>query len=352
MIYSYLTAAAVGLGLQLTTQGEGEIRVRATVAPDSVQIGQPFTLEISLTDVPDGAQIVFPALSDSGPVTVLGPPTVIGDGVGGVAGARYELAAWQVGNLVVPAGSLSVASDRAEVLIPLPDIAIRVTSVLPAEADPDTLSWRPPSDVFGRNWSLAEMLGGATLALALLLVSAAYLRRRGVSQPVPVVAGVEPRLRALEALSYLEQLGLAEGGELKAFYSTLSQIIREFIGDTRTEWGMDLTTSELRTSLTDGGLGSLEVETLGQVLDNSDSVKFARLRPNALQATLDLETAQKWIKEVEIERQEPELEASEEVAAEASEAAEDFPRVVPIEELFAQYDLENSESDEPEAEAP
>lgn len=340
----------MALSLQTGGQRESDVQVRATVAPDSVLIGQRLTLRVTVSGLGADGAVELPALADSGVITALSPPLVLGDRDDGVWSARYELAAWDLGVLALPGGSVRVVTDSGEMLIPLPEMTVTVVSVLPEEADLDTLPWQPPADVVGGNWSLAEKLAGALVALALLTAAVFYLRRRGASQPLPVPSGKDPRERALEALDSLAGSGLAEGGEMKAFYSALSQIIREFIAGSRAEWGLDLTTSELRAALAEYGVAGTDVQVAGELLETSDSVKFARTRPKVSYALDDLQVARRWIADFESPILVPETAEVERGVAEGEDAGE--YEVTALEDLFAGVDGRAGDDTEREAEIP
>jgi hypothetical protein len=282
------------------------VEVQATVASDSVKIGEPFTYTVAVSGIGAGARIIFPELPDTGDVTALAPPQVPADQPAGSRTARYRLAAWRSGELGLPAAQLVVIRDGAELTIPLPDVSVRVTSVVPAGADPDTLSWQPPADVVGANWSLGEKLIGAGLALAILLFALAYVRRRIVSHPVPPPPAKTPAERALGAFQLLATSGLLEAGELKAFYSALSHVLRQFLAESDDNWSLDRTTGEIVRAVGRDGVAEEAKNELEILLVEADIVKFARRRPSRIRASRALEAARDWV--ASYERSEPELE--------------------------------------------
>jgi hypothetical protein len=273
-----------------------EIEVRAELSPDSAQVGEVLTLIVTVSGIPENAEVVLPELPDTGVVAALAPPQWLeGSREGSSRAARYQLAAWDVGELRVPAAELRVVTSATELAIPLPDVTVNITSVLPSDADPDTLAYRPPADVVGSNWSLQEKLAGAALALALMLSLVVLARRRGANAPMPIPAGPPPKERAQGALARLEASGLLEAGELKAFYSALSQILREFLADTEAGWRLDLTTPELIAAVGADGVEATSVLALGELLLEADLVKFARHRPSRTEVRASLDSARDWI---------------------------------------------------------
>ncbi len=282
------------------------IEVQATVASDSVKIGEPFAFTIAVTGIADGARIVFPELPDTGNVTALAPPQLPADQPAGSQMARYQLAAWRMGDLVLPATELVVVRNGAELTSPLPDVTVHVTSVLPVDAEADTLAWQPPADVVGENWSWREKLIGAGLALAVLLLALSYVRRQIVSHPVPPPPAKTPAERALAAFEQLASSGLLEAGELKAFYSALSHVLRQFLAESDDNWGLDRTTNEIVRAVGRDGVAEQAKIELEILLVEADIVKFARRRPSRIRASRAIEAARDWV--AGFERSEPELE--------------------------------------------
>ena len=330
----------------------GGIEVNATLEPDSLRLGERIALTVSVTGLVEGAEVVFPQLPDTGAISALGPPEQWTDRDDGARWARYELAAWQLGDLDLPDADVTILSDVAELRIPLPGVTVHVTSVLPEDADLDTLAWQPPSDVLGPNWSMPEKLALLGLGLARLAATVVYVRRRSAVPPVPLLPAQPPRERALEMLELLERSGLLEAGELKAFYSLLSEIVRDFLAATDDEWGLDLTTVELIETVGQDGVDDFRVRSLDGILQGADLVKFAQRRPSRAQAARVLDAARYWLVDFErvIVQSGPAIEESvEETLAEFAE-----PSLSVMDELFAEQPvpLEESPDAEPESEEP
>lgn len=325
--------AAIAMLMQVNAGDPAAIQVQAAVSQDSVRIGQPVTLTVTVSGIVGAADVAFPALPDSGAITALGPPSLAADR--GMRSARYELAAWDFGDQRLPSADVRVVTDAAELRIPLPEVSVHVVSVLPAEADIDTLAWQPPSDVLGPNWSTAEKAAALGLALALALATFLYLRRRGDVQPVPVPEARSARELALEALERLEESGMIEAGELKGMFSALSYILREFLARTDGDWSLDLTTAELMPLVGMDGVPEVQVRSLGGLLDRADRVKFAGQRPTRAQAGRALDAARHWLNNFERTLPEPEPEPQ---AMEAEEEGLDleFEALTDLDKMFAE----------------
>lgn len=272
----------------------GAVEASATLERDSVGVGEPVSLTVSLRPVSPAVRVVFPELPDSGQLVALGPPRTI-TSEPNVRSARYALVAWRIGELTVPGSGIRLSVDGAEQTIPFPDLTLHVTSVLPDGADLETVAWRPAADVVGANWSTAELAAAGGLLLILLAGAVLFLRRRGRAIPVPRPEPMAPREKALIGLDLLARYGLIEAGELKGFYSALSLVLRRFLAETEGRWGLDLTTIQLMSRVGEDGVTEADVRALEALLSQSDLVKFAGLRPGTTEATATLNMARDWI---------------------------------------------------------
>jgi len=320
---------------QDAAQPAAGIRVGARAQPDTVLVGQPLTLTLSLTGLPAGAEVIYPSFSDSDSLMSLQPPRS-GARDGTSRSVHYDLVAWQPGDLTVALDDVRVVTRGRDILIDVPTASLHVASVLPAATDLDTLAWQPPRDVAGPNWSLAEKAAAIALAIALLAITAAYVRRRARPELVPRPPGRPAKERALDALARLADGGLLDAGEFKAFYAELSHAVRDFLAETDRRWGLDHTTGELLIAVHEGGVDEGRLRQLADVLATADLVKFARLTTTRDHAELILEAARRWVGEFEREPQRVAVGAGL-PDSEAVGAADG------MEELFAELDAPDDE---------
>ncbi|MHC4234161.1 MAG: hypothetical protein ACYSUQ_03515, partial [Planctomycetota bacterium] len=147
----WLLVAVLALGAPQQTGSAGGVDVRATLERDTTRVGEPLVLTVTLLGVPDNADVVFPILPDSGHLVALGLPQAVASENPRMRTARYELVAWKDGVVELPGSNVLVTMDGTELAVPLPNLTVYVASVLPGDADPDTLAWRPAADVVGAN---------------------------------------------------------------------------------------------------------------------------------------------------------------------------------------------------------
>jgi hypothetical protein len=270
--------------------------VRVAVTPDTVTVGDVFHAAIRV-EVPAGFRLEPPdSLPISGDIENAGrriDTTEPIEGGGERITVAYPLTAWKPGPIDLPALTLRLigpGETPRTLNVRLPAAVVR--SVLPA--DTTGIEPRPLKDVLGADRVWWPILLGLALALAAAAALIYWLRRR---RPVPeavLTPGLPPRERALAALDRARELGLLEAGEVKAFYTLVTDAVREFLEAVEPRWSRDLTTTEL-LALLKGEVEEGQRERLGDLLQSADLVKFARRRPHAATAIAEWQAARDWV---------------------------------------------------------
>jgi hypothetical protein len=215
----------LALGAPSLPAQQSSVRTAAALDPDSVRVGEPFILGLSVAG-PLEAPATFPPLITLDPeLEQLRPPEIEWhDERGGSWRAHYRLSAWKAGDWELPA--IGVAIEGREVQVRPP--AIHVTSVLPAEAD-GPLQLKPPREPIPHRpfpWWLLLLL----LALALLWW---LLRRLHGVEEEEAEEPVDPAVAAREALAALKE-DLEQGRlDVAAFYDGLEGVLRSYLAATR-----------------------------------------------------------------------------------------------------------------------
>lgn len=100
-------------------------------------------------------------------------------------------------------------------------------------------------------------------------------------EPEIIVEKIPPYQRALEALSDLEAKELWQKGEIKAFQTELTFIVREYIENQFNINALEMTSQELVNNLrTNNILNAQTIIVLQRILNIADLVKFAKAIPD------------------------------------------------------------------------
>jgi len=122
----------------------------------------------------------------------------------------------------------------------------------------------------------------ALCALGLFALLGYFIRKRKSrkkEKPIILPPPVPPHIVAKEKLEELKGKRLWQTGKLKSYYTELSFILREYI-ENRFEIGaLEATTSELKRMMRTSDLNDFQSSNILDVLQTSDTVKFADGEP-------------------------------------------------------------------------
>ncbi|MEM1216840.1 MAG: hypothetical protein AAGJ82_14195 [Bacteroidota bacterium] len=185
------------------------------------------------------------------------------------------------------------------------DLGLEVVTL----AVPDEAPIRENKDnIFERvNWrdALPYAIGAVVLALLVFL-----LRRQ--SQQVKVVPEAPPpppvpaHVTALEKLDQLEQAAIWQRGEIKAFQSELTYVLREYLENRYDIPALEATTPEITQALRTTDLATTQQEQLRQILAQADMVKFAKSIPPVEAHPQALTQVRTFVEDTQLIEQKPE----------------------------------------------
>jgi len=154
-------------------------------------------------------------------------------------------------------------------------------TVTPAIEDPpDNLDMRPIKGIMLVNRGLwRTWIPYALIALAALLAFGIWrIVKRGKGEKGEIERLTPPDIAALKALDDLNRSGLIEMGQIKAYYFSLSEIMRIYMEKVRPFPAYELTTDEIAACIDND-----EDRKLVRLLRQTDLVKFAEARPTLAQ---------------------------------------------------------------------
>jgi hypothetical protein len=246
--------------------------VSASVVPETVTVGQPFSVRIRVR-APKFATIHFPAVPDTADAIEAVDPRAMED-----AGddelidrtAVYRLVAWDVGartphfaNVIIGEGG---ADQQYAVTLP----AVTVRSLLPADsAQRVPKEARAPLAPPGVLWKF--LLLGTLLLVAL----AWYWWRRRTRRALRAPPALEPFAAAVSSFGALDALGLPAAGESGRHVIASVDVLRGYLARRFPDVRESLTPQEIERVLGESDLPVLP-DRLTSLLQRESSLRFAR----------------------------------------------------------------------------
>ena len=288
-------SGAIVLLLLWATAAQAQ-KVSTGVSHDTVRVGDPLRVIVRVDGIPANTEVLLPdSLASVDDVENAGRVRLqrdtLPDGTMRIS-AAYPVLIWRPGETPLPEMPMIVRSEGRERTMQVKLPTVNVLSVLPA--DTTEIEAKPPKDVWGANrlwwpWILAAAI---VLALLGLLYWWYRHRRKNVVEVVPQIPLIDPRERALGELKRIRALRLVEEQEFKQHYIRISEVLRAFTAASEAQWSTDLTTFELA----ERAKGRKDAASLLRILRNSDTVKFAKRIPPAIEANADLDAAEEWVR--------------------------------------------------------
>lgn len=272
-----------------------EWSVEASTDKDRVQVGEDLNLSLRLRH-PAGGEFVAPPASAFSPFEVIGRSEEKVSPVETLL--HYRLAAYQLpADLEIPALEIAYRNEGEVATLATRPIPVElVTSLSPDVTDihdiKDPLELNLPRDPSLLWWLLLAL---AAAALAYLI----YRKLRKDAEPATVPAWAPPPpppdVEAEAALRRLAEKKLVERGEIAAFYTELSEIVRRYSGRRFEVPYLERTSREVLFDLAPKRIPADATADLRAILESSDLVKFAKLMPEASEAQESFARALSWL---------------------------------------------------------
>ncbi len=272
-----------------------EWSVEGSVDKREVQVGEDLTLTLVVRHPPEGLYIAPPD-SAFAPFDVIGKS----EETPGPTETRLlvRLAAFRLpADLEIPALEIQYQKEGKIESLGTDSIPVKVvTSLTPDVTEIHDI--KDPVDLeIPRDFRLLWWLLLAALAALLAYLIYRKLRKEPerVKTPVWVPPLPAPDVEAEAALRCLAGKDLIKKGEVKAFYTELSEILKRYAGRRFEVPYLERTTTEVLFDLKPRKLAPAVTSDLRAMLEASDLVKFARFLPPAAQAEESLSLAFAWI---------------------------------------------------------
>jgi len=195
----------------------------------------------------------------------------------------YLISTFDTGNFEIPELPIDyrVKGDSLWQQIKTEPITIVVESLNPDEAG-DIRDIKPPLTP-PRNyralitWILLALLGVTIIALIIYVIK----RRREGKSIIPR-REKPPRPAhdvAIDALDELMESSLIQRGEIKEYYTRLSDIVREYIANRFFILAPEMTTNQLMAEMRETNVEDVNIALVADLLAQCDLVKFAKFAP-------------------------------------------------------------------------
>jgi hypothetical protein len=299
-----LTSAAVLFLLVIATRAQ-EIRVISAPDTSAILIGDRTGFTVT-AEIPAGlsAEMITAGDTLAGKIVVLGrdprDTTRLDGGVMRITD-RYLITSFDSGTYEIPPfyaerisgdSLIRYYSEYSSLRVLRPDIVLQDTTdvifdIVPPRTAPVTFSEVLP-------WIII-----ALIAAALVYLLARFLPRNPLKRFVKPVPPPEPaHIIALRELKTLREGELWQKGEVKEYYSRLSDILRRYIDNRYGISSPELTTDETvrmlqRAAVTTSG----QMGLVKEVLSLSDMVKFAKYVPEAVVHETSYGNAERFVEE-------------------------------------------------------
>lgn len=272
-------------------------RVETSIDTTKNKIGAEFKLTVK-TSVDTLSKVVFPNLKNIGALEVIQsyPIDTVKNNDRYELIKKYGLTQFDSGRYVIPAIKILINNKAYQT----DSIAVEVANV-----QVDTLKQKmydikdiqPATDSLGNWWKY--LLG----LLVILAIGAGiyWFIKKKQKKKIEEEVYKTPIEKATSLLNNLEKKELWQKGEIKEYYSELTDIARNYIEEAIEIPAMESTTSELITGLRAASVkkkmtvSAETIENLERVLKQADLVKFAKSKPLEYEITEDRNKIQKAI---------------------------------------------------------
>lgn len=260
--------------------GQSPVRLDSRVEPVQVTVGDLIRLTLTVTADP-GVEVDLPEPDpDMGEFEVLGHEVTgpVEDDGPRIWTVVYTLALYKTGSFEIPPVAVSYRGEGVQAgSVRTQEHSVRVESTL-SDDSKDILDIKGPLEIPRSLWSLWPWFAAALGLAALIFL---YLRRKGGETPSAVSR--KPRLspydEAYQALRRLRDSGLLEEGQLKPYFTRLSEIIRRYLERRYLIQAMESTTTQLLDQLRKMSLALDELKLFRDFFPCCDLVKFAKYTP-------------------------------------------------------------------------
>ena len=284
--YFVVLCALVCCVVSAAAQGRVEIK-DARFEPDSVLLGDHFDLVLEVVGEGNVA-VGFPSITPEfaeGRIELIAERGV--DTLSSKEGRYHMRKSWRLTSFepamysIDSLGVLWTDGERIDTLFTHSPLTLEVAMIPVDTAQKTIYDIKQPLDAplkLGEVGGYAlSGLGVVALVVALVLLVVRKLRRREAEK----MAHKEPaHIVAIRELEKLSNQKLWQNGKVKEYYSRLTEILREYLDGRYGVGAMEMTSDEIVAAMKAAEVEPKYITKLGELLSESDLVKFAKYIPS------------------------------------------------------------------------
>ncbi|HLP15927.1 MAG TPA: hypothetical protein VK470_06705, partial [Bacteroidota bacterium] len=268
-------------------QTQPMVGVTATADSSTISIGDWIHLTVQATH-PSSVSIQWPAFRDSlgGGFDIIQADTAArrSESNGQITETRtIVVSRYEPGSSMIPAITLAYRSPNDTTVYsaqtnPIP-VEVRPIAVDTTIAIKDI---KPPLSV-PLSWQEILLYAGIVLLLAALGYGGWWLWKKRQRKQLGIVEekpAIPPDILALAQLHELEEKHVWQKGEIKAFYSEATEIVRRYFEGRYGVMALEMTTDEVLDQLVQFKLSREMMDEIRAFLADADLVKFAKVIPS------------------------------------------------------------------------
>lgn len=270
----------------LKARGQQGAAVRAQADSSGIRIGEQFHVVLDATVDTSLGRIEWAQVPDTFDHVLVVDRSAI-DTVAAAGGLHYQqrltLTSFDSGQWMIPAFTFHVlpagGTDSAQAL-QTESLSIYVNTV-PVDTTKPFRPIKPIRQVPFRLWDYWPFMLGGLVLLALLVWLIFFRRRKTKEKPAAPRPGEPPYVVAEKDLHALEAEKLWQQGQVKAYYTRLTDILRLYIEKQFQVNALEQTTDELLSNIRPVTRLNQQRAPLQRILETADLAKFAKLQPLA-----------------------------------------------------------------------
>tara|TARA_B100001250_G_scaffold156227_1_gene134268 strand:- start:884 stop:1726 length:843 start_codon:yes stop_codon:yes gene_type:complete len=189
----------------------------------------------------------------------------------GIISQSFTLTAWDSGSYYIPPIKFSEENKTEGILLNVQSIELEENAKLKDIKKPfnEPIGW---SDI----WPFLFVILIILLAIY-VLKKYVFKKEKKKEKRKPIVI-IRPDITALEQLNKLEHAEIWQKGDIKNYYSQLSEIIRRYCENRFQFIALEITTDEILIELAEE-INTKEITKLKILLERADLAKFAKSKP-------------------------------------------------------------------------